>query len=91
VITGAFGGVLRDVVISEIPAVFRAGELYTVSAFSGAWVYLGALSLALPHALAAALAFLTIVALRMASVGFGLRVPDPLWLRKGPSQPEGDR
>ena len=84
VITGAFGGVLRDIVISEIPVVFRPGELYAVSAFSGAWVYLGALFLRLPLAIATALAFFTIVALRMASVRFGLRVPDPLWLRKGP-------
>lgn len=90
VITGAFGGVLRDVVISEIPVVFRPGELYAISAFSGAWVYLGGLRLALPHALAAALAFFTIIALRMASARFGLRVPNPLWLRHGSGKGEGD-
>ena len=90
VITGAFGGVLRDVVISEIPVVFRPGELYAVSAFAGAWVFLGAQRLALPHALPAALSrFLTIVGLRLASVRFGLRVPNPLWLRKPPKPPEG--
>jgi len=82
VITGAFGGVMRDVVISEIPVVFRAGELYAVSAFLGSWVYLGALWLALPPLAAGALAFLAIVASRIASVRFGLRVPDPLWLRE---------
>ena len=49
VVTGTFGGVLRDVVSMEIPVIFRPGELYAVSSFAGAWVFLGA-SLARPRA-----------------------------------------
>jgi len=45
-------------------------------------VFLGAAWLGLAPVLGAALAFLTIVGLRMASVRWGVRVPDPLWLRK---------
>ena len=82
VVTGTFGGVLRDVVSMEIPVIFRPGELYAVSSFAGAWVFLGATWIGLAPVLAAALAFLTIVGLRMASVRWGVRVPDPLWLRK---------
>jgi uncharacterized membrane protein YeiH len=83
VVTGTFGGVLRDVGSAEIPVIFRPGELYAVSSFAGAWVYLGANRLALAPVLGAGLAFATIVALRMASVRWGVRVPDPLWLQEG--------
>jgi uncharacterized membrane protein YeiH len=82
VITGTFGGVLRDIVVSEIPELFRPGSLYAVSAFAGSWVYLGGVRLGLPPILGASLAFVTIVVLRLVSVRFGVRVPDPLWLRE---------
>ena len=82
VITGTFGGVIRDVASAEIPVVFRPGELYAVSSFAGAWAYLGALYFGAPPVAAAALAFVTVVGLRMASVRFGVRVPDPVWLEK---------
>lgn len=92
VVTGTFGGVLRDVASAEIPALFRPGELYAVSSFAGAWVLLGADRLALAPLLGAALAFAAIVALRMASVRFGVRVPDPLWLQgEEPSRSDPER
>lgn len=41
VITGVFGGVLRDVVCNEIPTAFKDHRPYAVCAFAGAWVYVG--------------------------------------------------
>jgi uncharacterized membrane protein YeiH len=82
VVTGTFGGVLRDVGSAEIPVIFRPGELYAVSSFAGAWIYLGASRLPIPAVLSVALAFGTIVGLRMVSVRYGVRVPDPLWLQE---------
>jgi uncharacterized membrane protein YeiH len=38
-ITGAFGGVLRDLVCNEIPALFRDHRPYAVCAFAGAGAY----------------------------------------------------
>jgi uncharacterized membrane protein YeiH len=86
VITGTFGGVLRDVASIEIPLLFRPGELYAISSFAGAWVYIAALHLGLTSFAAGAMAFLTIVGLRFVSHAFGVRVPDPHWIRRGGSE-----
>ena len=40
VITGVFGGVMRDIVSNEIPYVFQRTELYATCSFIGAWAYL---------------------------------------------------
>lgn len=84
VITGTFGGVLRDLAASEVPVLFRPGELYAVSSFAGAWVYLGFRHVGMLPFAAGTLAFLTIVGSRGVSVVFGVKVPDPHWLREQP-------
>lgn len=40
VITGIFGGVLRDIVCNEIPMVLRDGRPYAICSFAGCWMYL---------------------------------------------------
>lgn len=40
-ITGVFGGVLRDVVCNQIPAAFHDHRPYAVCAFAGGWLYVG--------------------------------------------------
>lgn len=40
-ITGVFGGVLRDVVCNQIPTAFRDHRPYAVCAFAGGWLYVG--------------------------------------------------
>lgn len=40
VITGIFGGVMRDIVCNEVPMVFRDGKPYAICAFFGCWAYL---------------------------------------------------
>ena len=52
VITGVFGGVLRDMVCNEIPSAFRDHRPYAVCAFAGGWVYMGLLYLDQPGSLA---------------------------------------
>ncbi|KRB88974.1 trimeric intracellular cation channel family protein [Noviherbaspirillum sp. Root189] len=40
VITGIFGGILRDIVCNEIPMVLRDGRPYAICSFGGCWMYL---------------------------------------------------
>lgn len=40
-ITGVFGGVLRDIVCNEIPTAFRDHRPYALCAFAGGWLYVG--------------------------------------------------
>lgn len=47
VITGVFGGILRDILCNDIPLVFRR-ELYAAVSFAAAWCYLLCLYLQVP-------------------------------------------
>lgn len=40
VITGTFGGVLRDIVCNQIPMVLRDGKPYALCSFAGCWLFL---------------------------------------------------
>jgi uncharacterized membrane protein YeiH len=40
VITGIFGGVLRDIVCNEVPMVLRDGRPYAICSFAGCWMYI---------------------------------------------------
>lgn len=40
VVTGIFGGVLRDIICNEVPMVFRDGKPYAICAFFGCWFYI---------------------------------------------------
>ena len=74
-ITGCMGGLLRDVVLDDVPVVLKQGELYVTAAFAGATV--AALSRPLfsdtlaPLVLCAAVTW----GLRAGSIAFGWRLP----------------
>lgn len=40
VVTGVFGGVMRDVLCNEVPAVFSDHRPYALCSFAGAWAFL---------------------------------------------------
>jgi uncharacterized membrane protein YeiH len=75
VITGIFGGVLRDIICNEIPLVFRRGHLYATCSFAGCWTYLLLDKAALPEAASLAVSITVTVVLRLAAVRFNLRLP----------------
>jgi uncharacterized membrane protein YeiH len=81
VITGVFGGVLRDILIAEIPMIFRTqSSLYATCSFLGCWVFFGALGLQISPAVSATLGFTATFLLRMLSIRYTIRLPKPRYL-----------
>lgn len=78
VITGVFGGVLRDIVCNEIPTTFRDHQPYAVCAFVGGWAYLGVWELGVPGWLALLTCLLVTAGLRGLSLWRQWRLP--VWL-----------
>jgi uncharacterized membrane protein YeiH len=75
VLTAIFGGVLRDIVVNEIPKAFSDHIPYSVIAFTGGWVVVGLnLAGAEPFVAVVVAAGLTI-ALRVLALLFGWRLP----------------
>jgi len=73
--TGAFGGLMRDVVCNEVPMVLRQGELYLSAAFAGALVALGVVQLTGNMQAALLGCALATFLLRAGSMRFGWRLP----------------
>lgn len=73
-LTGIGGGVTRDVLLAEVPAVLRS-DLYAVAALAGAAVVVGASLLHLPIVIAAVVGGLVCFGLRMMAIRRGWRLP----------------
>lgn len=74
VMTGVFGGMIRDVLCGEVPLVLRK-ELYATAALTGSLTMVLA-SMVLPGmAIAAWLGFLTALGLRLAAIRWQLSLP----------------
>lgn len=73
-LTGIGGGVARDLLLAEIPAVLRA-DLYAVAALAGAVIVVGGALLNLPIVLTALCGGLVCFALRMTAIRRGWRLP----------------
>lgn len=74
VLTGTFGGLMRDVVANEVPMVLRQGELYVTAAAAGALAAVLAQNI-LPTAPTLIIAGLVTFALRAGSLAFGWSIP----------------
>jgi uncharacterized membrane protein YeiH len=65
VITGVFGGVLRDVVCNEVPLILRDGKPYAVCAFAGCASYVGMVTHGIETAVALWASILIVVLFRI--------------------------
>ena len=86
VITGAFGGVIADVVCNEVPRLFLPSTpLYSLCAFAGCWVYLLLRGLGLDEAVTLTIGVIVIVLLRLAAVRWRWTLPAvPGWKGSSP-------
>ena len=75
VITGTFGGVLGDVLCNEVPSLFTPSPLNATCAFTGAWVYWGALEVNVPEKYALLAGLAVIVIFRLVSVRWNWCLP----------------
>jgi uncharacterized membrane protein YeiH len=74
-ITGVAGGMIRDVLTTEIPLVLRKGTLYASTAVAGITVYLLLRAGGVSLPLSSAIGMLTVVVLRLTSLAWGLSLP----------------
>jgi uncharacterized membrane protein YeiH len=74
-ITGCAGGLIRDVLVAEIPLVFRQSELYVTACVAGVVLYFALAALRLPIELASILGMATIAGIRLASIRWSITLP----------------
>jgi uncharacterized membrane protein YeiH len=75
VLTAIFGGVLRDIVVNEIPKAFSDHIPYAVIAFTGGWVVVGLNLLNVDAFVAVAVGAIFTIVLRVLALLFGWRLP----------------
>lgn len=75
VVTAIFGGVLRDIVVNEIPKAFSDHIPYSVIAFAGGWVVVALNFLMVEAFIAVAVGAIFVIALRILALLFGWRLP----------------
>ena len=75
VLTAIFGGVLRDIVVNEIPKAFSDHIPYAVIAFTGGWVVVGLNLLNVDAFVAVGIGAIFTIVLRVLALLFGWRLP----------------
>jgi uncharacterized membrane protein YeiH len=75
VLTGVGGGVVRDILVSEVPTILRPTELYAVAAMCGALTVVAARALLLPNQVGALAGVAVCFALRALAIKRGWRLP----------------
>jgi uncharacterized membrane protein YeiH len=71
VITAVVGGVLRDVLVNEVPRAFHDHQPYAVIAFAGGWLVVLLSYLGTPEYLDVLIAAVLMIVLRLLAVKFG--------------------
>lgn len=74
VMTGTFGGALRDTLCNEVPFIFRKDQIYASISFVGCWLYFLCQWALESETLALTIGLLFIVIVRMAAVRFDIRL-----------------
>ena len=75
VMTGTFGGLMRDVISNEVPLILKQGELYITAAFGGALAAVVLMALGCGRGWALIVCGLVVFGLRAGSMVFGWKLP----------------
>ncbi len=86
-ITGTLGGVLRDIIINEVPLLFRK-DIYALACIAGGIVYFACYKFNFLMPLSESIAALTVIVIRIISVKFHIQLP--LLTTINPSQDRTD-
>ena len=73
-ITGSVGGVVRDVLLNEVPLLFRK-DIYALACVAGGGVYFLCNYLILPTGITETIAALTVIVFRLIAVKYHLHLP----------------
>ena len=74
-ITGCAGGLIRDVLVAEVPLIFRQSELYVTACLAGIVAYLGLEALGVPAEIAGLAGTATIAVIRILSIRWNITLP----------------
>ncbi len=74
VITGVFGGVIRDILCNEVPLIFRT-DIYATAALIGALLLIALDGLGMAHETALIASMFVIVAMRLAAIRWHIHLP----------------
>ena len=75
VITAVFGGIIRDVLVNEIPRAVNDHQPYALMAFGGAWILWGLEELQIENTIAITSTALLIIAVRFIAIIFKWKLP----------------
>ena len=73
--SGVVGGVIRDVLLVEIPIILKRGNIYATAAIAGIALYLALQKAGLANAPCALIGMAAVFSLRLAAIIWGLTLP----------------
>ena len=73
-ITGAFGGMIRDILINEVPLIFRK-DIYALACVFGGFIYYACLQMGIGPSLTQLIAATGIFVSRIVAVKYHISVP----------------
>lgn len=74
VITGSFGGMIRDILINEVPLIFRK-DIYALACVVGGWVYFLCMNFSMPPYVVDVIAAVSVFVTRILAVKYHISIP----------------
>lgn len=74
VVTGVFGGVIRDILYNEVPLIFRT-DIYATASLAGALLLIVLDSYTINHNVAILFSMLCIIVVRLVAIRWHIQLP----------------